>query len=152
VMLSSPIILYDHPRVAPESLGDLFDATEIDEILTLRILTLTDEEKRQACAADERTKRLIERTEALGGEHLMNLHGAVRSLPPLAGPPSEFEQAGQRDRPVPESPRDDGVVFRPGDRVRLAPAGRADVFDLALAGRTAILESIEQDLEGRFLF
>src|SRR5262249_25421686 len=46
MMLSSPIILYDYPQVAPESAGDFFDATEIDEMLTLRIMTLTDDEKR----------------------------------------------------------------------------------------------------------
>src|SRR5262245_31666769 len=45
VVLSSPIILQDHPEIAPESAGDLFDATEIDEILTLRTMTLTEEEK-----------------------------------------------------------------------------------------------------------
>src|SRR5262249_46516908 len=45
IMLSSPIILYDYPRIAPESSGDLFDSTEIDEMLALRILTLTSEEK-----------------------------------------------------------------------------------------------------------
>jgi hydrogenase maturation protease len=53
-ILSSPIILYDYPKVAPESPGDLFDATEIDEILTLRILALTDEEKREMAAIDSR--------------------------------------------------------------------------------------------------
>ena len=52
-ILSSPIILYDYPKVAPESPGDLFDATEIDEILTLRILALTDEEKRDMAAIDD---------------------------------------------------------------------------------------------------
>jgi hydrogenase maturation protease len=84
-MLSSPIILYDYPRVAPESPGDLFDATEIDEILTLRILTLTDEERRAAAAADERVRALLSRTEKLGGEELRRLHGAVRGLRALPG-------------------------------------------------------------------
>ena len=62
-VLSSPIILYDYPQIAPESPGDLFDGTEIDEILSLRILTLTDEEKsamrrsRRARAANSRKNR-----------------------------------------------------------------------------------------------
>src|SRR3954454_17507673 len=64
-MLSSPIILYDYPLVAPESPGDLFDCTEIDEILTLRILTLTEEERREMSAVDGRARALLERTEAL---------------------------------------------------------------------------------------
>ena len=79
-LLASPIILYDYPQVAPESPGDLFDGTEIDEILTLRILTMTDDEKQEMIAADERARALLERTEALSEEDLLRLHGAVRSL------------------------------------------------------------------------
>lgn len=82
-MLSSPIILYDYPQVAPESAGDLFDAAEIDEILTLRIMTLTDEEKREMRGADDRARQILERTEALPLEQMMKLHGAVRSLRPV---------------------------------------------------------------------
>jgi hydrogenase maturation protease len=82
-LLSSPIILADYPQVAPESPGDLFDATEIDEILTLRILALTDEEKRAMAAVDERARALLHRTETLTGEQLLRLHGVVRGLRPL---------------------------------------------------------------------
>jgi hypothetical protein len=39
--------------------------------------------------------------------------------------------------------------IRAGDRVRLQPRGRADILDLALAGKTALVEAIEQDLDGR---
>jgi hydrogenase maturation protease len=79
-LLSAPIILYDYPQIAPESPGDLFDSTEIDEILTLRILTLTAEEKQVAAAVDERVRALLQRTELLANEQLLGLHGAVRSL------------------------------------------------------------------------
>jgi hydrogenase maturation protease len=82
-LLSSPIILYDYPQVAPESTGDLFDATEIDEILTLRIMTLTDDEKREMRDTDEHARQLLERTETIPTAHLMKLHGAVRGLRPL---------------------------------------------------------------------
>jgi hydrogenase maturation protease len=82
-MLASPIILYDYPQIAPESPGDLFDGTEIDEILTLRILTLTQEEKEQAAAVDERARDLLQRTEALAREQLLGLHGTIRGLRPL---------------------------------------------------------------------
>jgi hydrogenase maturation protease len=78
-MLSSPIILYDYPQVAPESPGDFFDGTEIDEMLTLRILTLTDEEKQSMLAVDERAGALLARTEAMAREQLLSLHGRVRS-------------------------------------------------------------------------
>ena len=84
-VLASPIILDDHPQVAPESRGDLFDATEIDEILSLRILTLTDAEKAEMRAADERTRALLDRTEALTGEDWMRMHGAIRELRPVRG-------------------------------------------------------------------
>ena len=79
-MLSAPIILYDYPQIAPESPGDLFDSAEIDEILTLRILTLTDPEKQVAAAVDERVRALLHRTEALSENQLLGLHGTVRGL------------------------------------------------------------------------
>ena len=82
-MLSSPIILYDYPQIAPESPGDLFDGTEIDEILALRILTMTDEEKREMRNTDDRARRILERTESLPMEHLAKLHGTLRELRPL---------------------------------------------------------------------
>jgi hypothetical protein len=77
-ILSSPIILYDYPQIAAQSEGDLFDGTEIDEILTLRIMTLTDEEKREVRSADALARQLLERTEAMSGEQLMKLHGVMR--------------------------------------------------------------------------
>jgi hydrogenase maturation protease len=82
-MLSSPIILYDYPQIAPESPGDLFDSTEIDELLTLRILTLTEEEKQAMAAVDERARALLRRTEALANKQFLGLHGVVRGLRPL---------------------------------------------------------------------
>ncbi|MGB8507502.1 MAG: hypothetical protein WCD76_03775 [Pyrinomonadaceae bacterium] len=82
LLLSSPIILYDYPQIAPESAGDLFDGTEIDEILTLRIMTLTDAEKREMRGVDERARLLLERTERLPAEQMMKLHGAMRTVRP----------------------------------------------------------------------
>ncbi|MBI3854396.1 MAG: hypothetical protein HY293_01760 [Planctomycetes bacterium] len=120
LILAAPIILPDYPAVAPESPGDLFDATEIDEILTLRILTLTDAEKEEVRRGDERARRLLERTEALAPEQKRALHGTLRS------------------------------AFAAGDRVRLRPRGRADILDLALEGKEATVVAVEQDFEGRF--
>ncbi len=82
-VLSSPIILYDYPQIAPESAGDLFDGTEIDEILSLRIMTLTDDEKREMSQSDERARQMLERTETMPVEQLMKLHGVLRGLRPL---------------------------------------------------------------------
>jgi hypothetical protein len=82
-LLASPIALYDYPRIASESAGALFDGTEIDEILTLRILTLTDDEKAEIRAGDERARAILERTESLTAEQLMRMHGALRDLQPV---------------------------------------------------------------------
>ena len=79
-MLSSPIILYDYPQLAPESPGDLFDGAEIDEILMLRIMTLTEDEKREMRQSDDRARQILERTESLPEEQFMKLHGALRGL------------------------------------------------------------------------
>ena len=83
-MLASPIILYDYPQIAPESAGELFDGTEIDEILALRILTLTDEEKQEMRSGDERARQILERAESLPPEHMMKLHGVLRGIRPVS--------------------------------------------------------------------
>ena len=90
-LLSSPIILYDYPQIAPESTGDLFDGTEIDEILSLRIMTLTDEEKREMSQSDERARQMLERTETMPVEQLMKLHGVLRNLRPVDARSTEEE-------------------------------------------------------------
>jgi hypothetical protein len=83
MVLSSPIILYDYPQIAPESAGNLFDSTEIDEILSLRILTLTDDEKREMRQSDDRAREILERTENMPEEQFMKLHGVLRGLTSL---------------------------------------------------------------------
>ncbi len=86
LVLSAPIILYDYPQIAPESAGDLFDGTEIDEILALRILTMTDAEKLEVRNGDDRARQILERTEMLSPEHFQKLHGALRGLRISEGP------------------------------------------------------------------
>jgi hypothetical protein len=135
LMLSSPIILYDYPEVAPESAGDLFDGTEIDEILMLRIMTMTEDEKRQMRGLDDHARRILDRTEATSNDHFMRLHGVLRK--------SVDTKSGEKSICV------SGIECRPGDRVRLRPLNGADIFDLALKGRTARIQSIEQDFDGK---
>jgi hydrogenase maturation protease len=77
-LLSSPIVLADYPRVAPESPGDLFDGGEIDQLLILNLLALTDAEKDEARASDPRVRELLARSEALTPQQLLRLHGTVR--------------------------------------------------------------------------
>ena len=92
-LLASPIILSDYPEVAAESPGDLFDATEIDEILSLRIMTLTEDEKRQAAATDDRVRAMLARTDALARDQLMSLHGTIRGMTPVRSGSHPFSGA-----------------------------------------------------------
>jgi hypothetical protein len=85
ILLLSPIIMYDYPKTSPESAGDFFDGTEMDEMLTLRVLTLTDDEKQQMRSGDPRARRILERTEALTGEEMLKAHGIVRPTREIRG-------------------------------------------------------------------
>lgn len=124
VVLASPIILYDHPAIAPESPGDLCDGTEIDEILTLRTSTLTDEEKREARLTDARAAAIVDRIDAMPSHVLQKMHGARRDPSP---------------RPC----------ITKGARVRLRPRRRADAQDMFLVGRIATVEQVKEDVDGR---
>jgi len=84
MLLCSPIVLYDYPQIASESADDFYDATEIDEMLTLRVMTLTDDEKSEMCLADERMRSLLERTEQTVREQLARTHGTMRNPRPAS--------------------------------------------------------------------
>lgn len=137
-LLSSPIILYDYPQIAPESGGDYYDGTEMDEMLALRVLTLTDEEKREMRTGDDRARRILERTETMPNDHMLKLHGVVRGMRPV-----------EEERAAPESIRVFGVEVKKGVRVRLWPKKGGDIFDMALEGMVAIIDTVEQDFEDR---
>ncbi|MGV4889955.1 hypothetical protein ACSR0Z_25695 [Streptomyces viridosporus] len=158
LLLSSPIILPDHPQVAPESPGDLHDAAEIDEILTLRTLLLTDEEKREARATDRRAARILDRVDTMPPEVFARLHGAIRSLSP-AGPPAGDsparrpvwwqEGADEGLAPATDAVPVGGVPVRGGSRVRLRPRARGtDAQDMFLSGRTARVAAVLHDVDG----
>jgi hypothetical protein len=151
-MLSSPIILYDYPKIAAESPGELFDGTEIDEILTLRVMTMTDAEKEEMRQSDPRARRILERTESLPEDQLLKMHGVVRELrssDEIQAWISEDFFGNDRRLEEAEVGR---VVLRPGDRVKIRPRSRADIMDIALTGKIAAIEAIEQDAEGRIHF
>jgi hypothetical protein len=134
-MLASPIILYDFPRVAPESPGLLFDSSEIDQLLYLNTLALTDEEKAEVRATDARAYQLLERAESLSAVELSRLNGAIRDFQVWAPPPERVMIKG--------------AEIRAGSKVRLHPHGRADAFDMLLAGKLATVESVEEDFDAR---
>ncbi len=132
LLLSAPIILYDHPRIAPESPGDFFDATEIDELLQLRTSLLTADERRMARATDPRSAAILDRVDGLSPEAMEKLHGAIRELEAEA--PSE---------PLVQAP------YPPGSRVRIRPSRRrTDAQDLLYVGRVATVEKILEDVDG----
>jgi hypothetical protein len=171
LMLSSPIILYDHPEVAPESQGDLCDATEIDEILALRVLTLSDEEKAEVRGTDARAAAILERCELMPPEVWGRLHGAIRSLRPASSPAIGPDPGWYPDCVVPAAIGDGELApwwepevdsrFDPwsdtvlvgavelvkGSRVTLRPARRADAQDLFLAGRAAKVAGVFHDVD-----
>ncbi len=143
-LLIAPIILSDYPQVAPESRGEYFDGTEIDEMLTMRIRTLTDREKQEMAQTDPRADELLRRTEATRDDELSRMHGVMRATQTL--PPCPMDNC------IPESLLVAGIELRPGDQVRLRPKGRNDIFDLALDGRTATIETIERDFGDQLYF
>lgn len=170
LLLISPIILYDHPEIAEQSEGALYDSCEIDEILTLRVMTMTDEEKAAARATDPLAAKIIDRCDGLSPESLQQLHGVLRD------PHASSARAERGDDPgfswpglVPEVPEGvdwwapladnavrpeldavlvNGVRVAAGSRVRLRPTRRADAQDIFFAGRTARVTSVHQDVDG----
>jgi hypothetical protein len=152
VVLSSPIILGDNPQIAPESPGDLYDATEIDEILTLRTMTLTEAEKAEARATDPRAAAVIEQVDLLPPEQLDRLHGALRYLRRVESDASGTDDAVDRADPDTDHVLVDGVRVARGSRVRLHPGrtGRTDAQDLFLQGRTATVEAVLHDVDGHW--
>ncbi|MFC0052666.1 hypothetical protein [Streptomyces actinomycinicus] len=154
MLLSAPIILPDHPQVAPESPGDLHDAAEIDEILTLRTMLLTDEEKAEARATDPRAAQILDRVDTMPQEVFARLHGTIRSLTPALttadARPSWWQEGGDDGlSPATDTVLVDGVPVGGGSRVRLCPRGRgADAQDMFLDGRTAEVAAVFHDVDG----
>jgi hypothetical protein len=158
LLLVSPIILYDHPEIAEQSEGSLYDSTEIDEILTLRVMTMTDEEKAQARATDPLAAKIIDRCDSMSPESLQQLHGVLRNphADPSAGLVPEIPEgidwwdplADTAVRPDVDAVLVNGVRVAAGSRVRLKPSRRADAQDIFFAGKTARVTSVHEDVDG----
>lgn len=170
LVLGSPIILYDYPEIAAQSAGALFDATEIDEILTLRVITMTDEEKAEARATDPRAREIIDRCDQMTPETLQQLHGILRNPhAESAGPtvtgasdvrnldPPTFEtgdvpwwdpEADAAVRPEVDAVAVDGVSVAKGSLVRVHPTRRADAQDLFFDGQVARVTAVLSDVDG----
>ena len=162
LLLGSPIILYDYPEVAAESVGALFDATEIDEILTLRVMTMTDAEKAEARATDPRAAAIIDRCDAMSPGDMQQLHGILRdprspAEQPGGEPPTFTETGGDpwwdpatdaSVDPSTDSVVVDGVPIRKGSLVRVRPKRRADAQDLFFADQVARVTGVLFDVDG----
>ena len=138
VVLGAAMYLPDHPRIAPESLGGLFDNTEIEEALLLHVRTLSDEEREAVAAQDPAVREMFERAEAATPAELLSLHGRLEPGAPEEGHP----QAGEAQATV------GGRTIRRGARVTLRPRRHAgDTYDVILAGKAATVERIYVDFE-----
>jgi hypothetical protein len=157
LVLVSPIILYDHPEIAEQSGGALYDACEIDEILTLRVMTMTEDEKAQARATDPLAAQIIDRCDAMSPEAMQRLHGVLRD--PHASEPGLIPEvpdglqwwdplADNAVRPDADAVLVNGVRLARGSRVRLHPSRRADAQDLFFSGKTARVTSVHEDVDG----
>jgi hypothetical protein len=158
LMLISPIILYDHPEIAEQSEGALYDSTEIDEILTLRVMTMTDEEKSQARATDPLAAAIIDRCDSMSPEAMQRLHGVLRDphateiaslIPEIPEGVDWWDPlADNAVQPGIDAVLVNGVRISRGSRVRLHPSRRADAQDIFFAGKVAVVTSVHEDVDG----
>jgi hypothetical protein len=142
-LLGAAIMLPDHPRLAPESRGDLFDGTEIEEALLLHVLALSDDEREAIATSDPAVRAMVARAAAATPQDIVALHGRTVLSDPA---PPHAEPPGEREVQV------DGVTYRLGDKVALRLEHRSDPYDQILDGRIATLERIYYDYENKLYF
>lgn len=176
LVLSSPIILYDFPAVAPQSEADTFDATEVDELMMLSVLSLSDREREEARATDPRARAIVERAERMGPQELARLHGTLLSssldggftksntfatsdafsqgdsstaTDPLTrtDPFATSDPFATIDVPATDCVFIEGVKIARGSAVRLHPKRRADVWDTFLENKLATVRAVHQTVE-----
>ena len=163
-MIGAAIVLPDHPQIAPESRGSLFDNTEIEEALVLHVHALSEGERAEIEQQDEAVREMIDRALAVSPEEILDLHGRMQLRDPIQrdqpGGPALERDPVTREPPRPSAAvRDptrglpevevDGVVFRRGGRVVVRPGIEADLQARMLEGRTVTVERIHRDYDGR---
>jgi hypothetical protein len=149
VMMGAAIVLPDHPRIAPESRGNLFDNTEIEEALVLHVHALSDRERAEIEEQDAAVKEMIDRALAVTPDEVLKLHGRMELRDPVTRePPRPSADVRDPTRGLPEV-EVDGVVFRRGGRVVVRPGIEADLQARMLEGRTVRVERIHRDYDGR---
>ena len=172
LVLATPIILEDHPQLAPESPTNLFDGTENDEILALRTLALTDDEKREARATDPRAAHIVDAIDAMGPAMFERLHGTIRpdgrapsendGIPTIATPGTPFDGraplrcvspwwdpgADASVDPGSDEALVDGHPVSRGSSVILMPGRGSDAQDVFLRGSAATVAAVLHDVDG----
>jgi hypothetical protein len=152
VMLGAAIVLPDHPQIAPESRGNLFDNTEIEEALLLHVQALSDSEREAIGRQDPAVREMIERADTATPEDLRRLHGRVTLRDPVTTEPPTPSEAVTDPSSGEEEAEVDGVKFRRGAKVVLRPSPDADLHARLCDGRTATIERIFVEYDGRIHF
>jgi hypothetical protein len=150
-VLGAAIVLPDHPELAPESLGRLFDNTEIEEALLLHMRTLSDGEREQIEDGDPAVRELLERADAASGEQLLGLHGRLTYTEPEEKAPNANRRPppGIDEIPGEQQTEVSGTPLRRGGKVVLRPGTDGDVYDRILDGRIATVERIYRGYDDR---
>jgi len=138
-MLGAAIVLPDHPSMAPESLGNLFDSTEIEEALLLHVHALSEEERKEIGKQDPAVRAMVERAARSTPDEIIGLHGRLEEAQPEPGHPNPGEASIEVG----------GVTFVKGGKVVLRPRTDRDVYDKMLAGKVATIERIYHDFDDR---
>ncbi len=153
-VLGAAIVVPEHPELAPESLGNLFDNTEIEEALLLHVQVLSDDERESINQQnDPAVREMIERAEKTTGDEMMSLHGRLtytepadedgRTTAPPTPPPGMDEVQGETRTEV------KGSTVKRGDTIILRPGTEGDVYDKILDGRKATVERIYKGMDDR---
>ncbi len=148
-MLGAAIILPDHPRLAPESLGPLFDSTEIEEMLLLHVQALSEREREEIGRQDPAVRAMLDRAARATAEQMLALHGRVELRDPQTSEPPREPSWLEEPRAGMEQAEVGGRRLRRGGKLLLRPDADADLHARMLAGRVATLERIFTDYDGR---
>jgi hypothetical protein len=156
-VIGAAIVLPDHPQIAPESRGGLFDSTEIEEALLLHVKVLSDAEREEIEQQDEAVRAMVARAASATPDEILALHGrftacepdGAEARSPVSDSPPQ-EPPGLLDPTAGEEEADvDGVRFRRGGKVRISRPPEADLHARLLKGRVATIERIMIDYDGK---
>jgi hypothetical protein len=148
VVIGATIVLPDHPQIAPESRGELFDSTEIEEALLLHVQALSDSEREQIERQDPAVREMIARAAAATPEEIVSLHGRVELRDPQTDEPPHEPSYLVDPRAGEDAVEVDGKSFRRGGKVVIRPGPDADLHARMLEGRTATIERIFTAYDG----